>query len=112
MSRNKAKNQEKEFDAIATGVLIDDSGPAPVSNGNGKEKTFNLLVDDVPYIVKARSFDFNGETRFYISVNGNPDHVFTWDSEVKRLRPIDDAASTIPDSLEEAISRELLHKQK
>lgn len=112
MSRNKAKNQEKEFDATATGVLIEGNGPAPAGNGNGKEKTFNLVVDKVPYIVKARSFDFNGETRFYISVNGNPEHVFTWDPDVKALRSIDDGASTIPNSLEEAISRELLHLQK
>jgi hypothetical protein len=38
--------------------------------------------------------------------------VFTWDSELKRLRSIDDNASTLPDSLEEAISDELLHLQK
>lgn len=112
MSRNKANNQEKEFDATATGVLITDAGPAPETNGNGKDKTLNLVVDDVPYIVKARPFEFNGETRYYVSVNGNPDHVFTWDPEVRAFRSIDDDASTIPDSLEEAISRELLHVQK
>lgn len=112
MSSNKTKNGGQEFDAVATGVIVDNGGPEPVHNGNGKEKTFNLLVDDVPYIVKARSFDFNGETRFYVSVNGNPDHVFTWDSEIRGLRSIDDNASTIPDSLEEAISRELQALQK
>jgi hypothetical protein len=103
MSRNK----EKGFDATATGVFISDTGPEPSNANNDIRKTYNLLVDDVPYIIRAKSFDFNGETRFYISVNGNPDHVFTWDSQIRRLRSIDDSASTIPDALEEAISYEL-----
>jgi hypothetical protein len=82
------------------------------SNGNGAQKTFNLRVDDVPYIVKAEPFSFNGETRFYISLNGGTDHVFTWDSEVGRLRAIDDQAAIIPDAVEEAISQKLLTLQK
>ena len=46
-------------------------------------RTFNLLVDDVPYIVTATPFSFNGETRYEVSVNGNSSHIFTWDSELK-----------------------------
>jgi hypothetical protein len=96
-------------DAPATGTLADE----PTDNNNqGLDKTFNLIVDDVPYIIKAKSFMFNDETRFYISVNGNPSHVFTWDTELKQLRPIDDNASTLPDSLEKAISDKLLHMKK
>jgi len=71
------------------------------------EKTFNLAVDDVPYLVKAAPFTFNGETRFYVTVNDSEEHVFTWDSELGGLRAIDDEASTLPDALEEAISRKL-----
>src|SRR5687768_6037807 len=50
------------------------------------ERTFNLLVDDVPYLVKASPYSFNGEARFYININGGEDHVFTWDSELGALR--------------------------
>ena len=71
--------------------------------------TYNILIDKVPYLVNAEPFTFNGEQRYYVSVNGGPDHVFTWDSELKRLTAIDtDAdAATLPDALEEAISNKL-----
>ncbi|HEX6192173.1 MAG TPA: hypothetical protein VFZ42_07405 [Chitinophagaceae bacterium] len=71
------------------------------------ERQFNLVVDDVPYMVKATPFTFNTETRYYISVNEGEEHVFTWDSELSRLRAIDDEASILPDALEEAISTRL-----
>src|SRR5688572_5470111 len=32
------------------------------------ERTFDLLVDSVPYLVKVSPFTFNDEVRFYISV--------------------------------------------
>lgn len=79
---------------------------------HANEKTLNLVVDDVPYIVKVSPFSFNGETRFYVSVNDGADHVFTWDSEVSQLRAIDDASSELPDVLEEAISAKLQSLQK
>lgn len=78
----------------------------------GVQKTLNMLVDDVPYVVKVESFSFNGETRFYIGLNEGAVHVFTWDSEVGRLRAIDDQSATIPDSVEEAISQKILTWQK
>jgi hypothetical protein len=77
------------------------------SKGKTEGKNFNLLVDDVPYFVRAVPFSFNDEARFYISVNSGEEHVFTWDSQLKRLRAIDDASSILPDALEEAISQKL-----
>jgi hypothetical protein len=73
----------------------------------GMHRNFNLVVDNVPYVVAARTYEFNGETRWLVSVNGNDAHVFTWDSDLKRLKAIDDQASTLPDNLEEAISAKL-----
>jgi hypothetical protein len=107
MAKNKNNIADKRFypiDAV--------TGRQPEHNGNGTQKTFNLLVDDVPYLVKAEPFSFNGETRFYISLNDGDDHVFTWDSEVGRLRAIDDQAAIIPDAVEDAISQKLLTLQK
>jgi hypothetical protein len=76
----------------------------------GEEIKFNLLVDSVPYMVKAMPFTFNGETRYRVSYNGSPEHVFTWDSSLGQLRAIDDDSSTLPDNLEEAISEKLQSK--
>ena len=74
------------------------------------ERTFNLLVDSVPYMVKAVPFRFNDEVRFRVSFNGSPEHVFTWDSSLGQLRAINDDSSTMPDDLELAISEKLQSK--
>jgi hypothetical protein len=70
-------------------------------------KTFNLSVDDVPYVVETESFQFNDEERFYVRVNGGTEHVFIWDPQVSQFRSIDDDAATLPDNLEESISQRL-----
>lgn len=91
-----------------------DTGSAnanPRSVKTTQERTFNLRVDDVPYIVAASPFSFNGEIRYNVRVNGIAEHVFTWDSELKMLRAIDDDAATLPGSLEEAISTRLQSKE-
>lgn len=66
-----------------------------------------LLVDGVPYIVSIEPFTFNEETRFTVNYNGGPDYIFTWDSELKRLKAIGDDTSTLPDNLEVAIAEKL-----
>ncbi len=75
---------------------------------HSNEKSFNILVDSVPYMVKAVPFSFNGEIRYRVSFNGSSEHVFTWDSSLGQLRAINDDSSTIPDNLEIAISEKLL----
>jgi hypothetical protein len=67
-------------------------------------KTYEIMVDRVPYEVIAEPFTYNGELRYYISVNGSEEHVFTWDSEIKRLAAIDNEAATLPEALEQEIS--------
>ena len=71
------------------------------------KKTYEIMVDQVPYEVIAEPFQFNGELRYYISVNGSDEHVFTWDSELKRLTAIDQEAATLPEALEQEISYRL-----
>ena len=70
------------------------------------EQRFELLLDGVPYSVTASPFEFNTETRYKVLYNGN-EHIFTWDSSLGRLAPIDDDAGEIPDNLEEAIAQRL-----
>jgi hypothetical protein len=77
---------------------------------HGAPRNFNLLVDSVPYLVSAAPFSFNGEMRWSVSLNGGTEHIFTWDSELKRLTAIDDDASVLPEGLEEAISEKLQSK--
>lgn len=73
-----------------------------------RENSFEILVDGVPYSVKAVPFEFNGETRFKVRYNGGDEHIFTWDASVGRLMPIDDDAARIPDNLEREIAGRLL----
>ena len=106
---NSSKVQSGRQPSIPEEKTIDDrsGGREEGNSSRADEKSFNLLVDEVPYLVKFSPFSFNGETRFYVNVNGSEDHVFTWDSELGRLRAIDDTASTLPESVEEAISHKL-----
>ena len=107
LRREKNEGQDKPGDGIASFYSGRNNEPAAKD-----EMTFNLMVDSVPYLIKARPFSFNDEVRFYVNVNGGTDHVFTWDSELGRLRAIDDQSSIMPDALEEAISAKLESKQK
>jgi len=68
------------------------------------EERFEIRIDGVPYAVTASPFEFNTETRYRVKYNGN-EHIFTWDSQIGRLAPIDDDASAIPNVLEEEIAR-------
>jgi hypothetical protein len=70
-------------------------------------KTYALLIDEIPYEVMVEPFTFNGEQRFYVSVNGGDEHVFTWDSEIRRLTAIDQEGSTLPDALEQELSNRI-----
>lgn len=70
------------------------------------EERFEIRIDGVPYSVTASPFEFNTETRYLVNYNGN-EHIFTWDSSLGRLVPIDDDSSDIPVVLEEEISRRL-----
>ncbi|HEU0111301.1 MAG TPA: hypothetical protein VFQ73_10515 [Flavisolibacter sp.] len=70
------------------------------------DQRFEVVLDGVPYSVTAEPFEFNTETRYKVMYDGN-EHIFTWDSSLGRLAPIDDDAGLIPDSLEDAIARKL-----
>ena len=70
-------------------------------------QNFRLLVDGVPYEVKAAPYEFNTEIRYLVSFNGSDEYVFAWDSSLSRLAAIGDEAVDIPDNLEEAIAARL-----
>lgn len=74
-----------------------------------KTKTilFELLVDGVPYEVRATPFQFNDDTRYKVNYNGGQIFIFVYDQELKRHAAIGEETGTIPDSLETAISQKL-----
>ncbi|WP_147205704.1 hypothetical protein [Segetibacter aerophilus] len=72
-----------------------------------QDQSFQLLLNGVPYIVKAAPFDFNGDTRFTVSYNGSDDFVFTYDRTVGHYVAIGDDTDTIPADLEVAIAERL-----
>jgi hypothetical protein len=72
-----------------------------------QERSFEILVHGVPYQVSASPYVFNTETRYSVRYNGSEEHIFTWDSSLGRLAPIDDEAATMPDDLEVAIAERL-----
>ena len=71
------------------------------------QSSFEILVNKIPYHVKVVPFEFNTETRFKVNYNGGNEHVFTWNSSLRRLTAIDDDAATTPDDLEAAIAQRL-----
>jgi len=72
---------------------------------------FEFSLDGVPFAVTATPFDFNGERRYRVAYDG-VDHIFTWDSSLGRLAPINDESATLPAGLEEAISQRLESSRK
>ena len=68
-----------------------------------------MLLNGVPYFVKAEPFSYNDETRFKVSYNNGDEHIFAWDATLGQLSAIDDDAISIPDELEAAISSKLLN---
>lgn len=104
VEQNKSKDADAHRD---TGT----SNASPRSVKTTQARTFNLLVDDVPYVVTASPFSFNEEIRYNVTVNGSTEHIFTWDSELRMIRAIDDDAAELPGSLEEAISARLQSKE-
>lgn len=66
-----------------------------------------LIVDGVPYLVNVVPYEFNEGRRYSVNFNGGPDYIFTWDTEINRLKAIGDEAATMPDNLEKAIAEKL-----
>ncbi|MDB5249581.1 MAG: hypothetical protein JWQ40_3975 [Segetibacter sp.] len=72
-----------------------------------QEQSFQLLLNGVPYIVKATPFEFNTDTRFTVSYNGSDDFVFTYDRTIGHYVAIGDDSEIIPADLEVAIAERL-----
>ena len=70
-------------------------------------QNFELLVDGVPYLVKAKPFEFNQEKRYTVSFNGSEDYVFVFDTSVGRYMVLGDESADVPSRVEEEIAARL-----
>ncbi|WP_207492161.1 hypothetical protein [Aridibaculum aurantiacum] len=70
-------------------------------------QNFELVVDGVPYLVKATPFDFNQEKRFTVTFNGSEEYVFVFDTSVGRYMALGDEGVDIPSRLEVEIAERL-----
>jgi hypothetical protein len=68
---------------------------------------FQVVLDGVPYSVKATPFDFNAEKRYKVNYDGN-DLIFAYDSQVGAYTALGDDAGDIPDNLETEIAQRLV----
>lgn len=71
--------------------------------------SFQLLLDGVPYDVKAFPFKFNEGIRYRVRFNSSPEYVFAWDESATQYIAIDDDSTQIPANVETEIA---LHLQK
>ncbi len=70
--------------------------------------SFEMSVNNRQYIVKATPFTTaTGETRFRISYNDSPVHIFGWDENLDRVTEIEEVSDLLPPVIETAIAHEL-----
>lgn len=75
-----------------------------------RTEIFELTVDGKSMVVKATPYQTpNTETRFRVSVNDSPVHIFGWDKDLNRLTEIESSSASgkVPNIIDEAIGREL-----
>jgi len=70
--------------------------------------SYDLVVVGVAYHAEVSPYLYNGEKRFFITVNGEVEHIYVWDKEVVQLRAIDDDAPQLPDAFEKELSDRLV----
>lgn len=78
-----------------------------------RTEIFELTIDGKPLVVRATPFQtLATETRFRVSVNDSPVHIFGWDKDLNRLTAIDSsqAAANMNDKIDEAIGRQLYQR--
>jgi hypothetical protein len=77
-----------------------------------RTEIFEVTVDGNPLLIKATPYQTPAtETRFRVSINNSPVHIFGWDKNLNRLTAIEHSNATgeMPPKIDEAIGRELYH---
>jgi hypothetical protein len=82
-------------------------------NTTTRTDEFEMMVDDIPFFVKATSFQtYTMETQYRVSVNGSPVYIFGWHPVLRKITAIDrgSAAYNIPTNVAEAIGDQLYNR--
>ena len=77
-----------------------------------QQKTIHLTVNNIPYSLNIKPFDFNAQTRYEVSVNEAGAAIFAWDSEMRMFKSLSEDTSTLPDDLMQEINNRLLDMEK
>jgi len=75
-----------------------------------KTEVFEILVEGKSVTVKATPFQVkSGETRYRVSINESPVHIFGWDESRQRFADIasGNASNKIPAQIEVVISEQI-----
>jgi hypothetical protein len=73
-------------------------------------ETFDLMIDGKPVTVKATPYQLHtNETRYRVSINNSPVHIYGWNDSLQRMTVIDKgrAAEQVSPAMDEAIGRQL-----
>ncbi len=69
-------------------------------------ETFEIIKDSKTYRVRATRYLLNTETRFRVSENESPVHIFGWDDDLERITAIH-SFERLPRNVEVAIAERL-----
>ena len=71
-------------------------------------ETFEIVKANRPWTIKATRYLLNKETRFRVSVNDSPVHIFSWDDDLERLTATHSPGTdTLPREVEVGIAEKL-----
>lgn len=78
--------------------------------GKATAKMHSFYINDegVAYEAKVAVNTVNEQQHFIIRINNGPEHAYVWDDSIQAITPLDDEAATIPQSLEKALSDQLM----
>lgn len=66
-----------------------------------------LQLDGIPYMIKATPCYYNTELQYKVSINGNDEVMFVFDSDLGRYAAAGNASINVPDDIELAIGARL-----
>lgn len=78
-----------------------------------KTLSFEMSVNNRHYIVTATPYTIaTGETRFRISYNDSPVHIFGWDENLDRMTEVEKVSDVLAPVIEMAIALQLENNYK
>jgi hypothetical protein len=82
---------------------------APIGKTEQMEGVLNMnfRVDEVPYYIIATPCRYNSEVQYKVSINGNDEVIFVFDSDLGRYAATGNDGALVPDNVEMTIAEKL-----